>query len=383
LVERVAGTKPQRWKVQFDDGEARDDTTLGSKETPVRFDASAFGKTVEVLVAREWRRGRLVELVRGSAQWGVVFEDGSWVPEPHVLRQGIKSPVVAEAAGAGLGGKRGRVDDAGGGEGQEPKKRVGIKDEGGEGGGAEPASARAPKMPAQGEEAESEEKKQLAGWLLLLGQGHERREDGGESGEGDAGSEEDSPKRGIKDQGEDSGRKGRAGKCEGRRNGVLLPRSDRGDHDAHDRILGDSPAVSSSQGSSSSDVRMGSTPEGSAGAGDVAKQHLTGRRPKPQPEAQTQFVEKLGHEVTGPPPPPPPHLAQLLDALEKDGVVTRTLYEKECANFFDFDEMQVHDVPAFNNAIRKMIFRLEGPWIDYRGPGKRPTRCAHPAPTNQ
>jgi len=48
LVERLAGSKSPRWRVQFDDGELRDDIRLGSSAAPVRFDASAYGSTVEV-----------------------------------------------------------------------------------------------------------------------------------------------------------------------------------------------------------------------------------------------------------------------------------------------------------------------------------------------
>ena len=81
LLGRVAGTKLPRWRVQFDDGELRDDIWLANPEAPVRFDAGAYGSTVEVLVAGEWRRGRLVKLVRGGEQWGVAFEDGDWAQD--------------------------------------------------------------------------------------------------------------------------------------------------------------------------------------------------------------------------------------------------------------------------------------------------------------
>ena len=66
LVERVAGTEPLRWKVQFDDGELRDDIRLANTEVPVRFDASAYGSTVEVRFDGAWYRGRLV--VRGCVK---------------------------------------------------------------------------------------------------------------------------------------------------------------------------------------------------------------------------------------------------------------------------------------------------------------------------
>ena len=69
LVERVAGTKPPRWRVQYDDGEERHNIWLANPKAPVRFDAIEYGSTVEFRVAGEWRRGRLVELVMGK-QWG-------------------------------------------------------------------------------------------------------------------------------------------------------------------------------------------------------------------------------------------------------------------------------------------------------------------------
>ena len=81
LVERTAGSKPPRWRVQFEDGELRDDIRLGSSVAPVRFDAGAYGATVEVLYDTEWFRGRLVELEPGCDVWGVAFEDGSWTED--------------------------------------------------------------------------------------------------------------------------------------------------------------------------------------------------------------------------------------------------------------------------------------------------------------
>ena len=77
LVEQVAGTKPPRWLVQFDDGELRDDIRLANPKAPVRFDEGAYGATVEVRVAGAWCRGRLVELVRGSAQWVIELVQGA------------------------------------------------------------------------------------------------------------------------------------------------------------------------------------------------------------------------------------------------------------------------------------------------------------------
>ena len=42
LVERVAGTKPPKWTVQFNDGDMKDDIRLGDREAPVRFDEGAY-----------------------------------------------------------------------------------------------------------------------------------------------------------------------------------------------------------------------------------------------------------------------------------------------------------------------------------------------------
>ena len=81
LVERVAGTDPLRWKVQFDNGELRDDIMLANTGVPVRLDDSAYGSTVEVRFDGEWYRGRLVELVSGSDVWGVAFDDGDWAED--------------------------------------------------------------------------------------------------------------------------------------------------------------------------------------------------------------------------------------------------------------------------------------------------------------
>ena len=36
VVERVAGTEPPRWRVQFDDGGARENIWLANPKTPVR-----------------------------------------------------------------------------------------------------------------------------------------------------------------------------------------------------------------------------------------------------------------------------------------------------------------------------------------------------------
>ena len=70
LVERVVGSKPPRWRVQFDDGEVRDDIRLGprDRQDSVRLDPGAYGSTVEVRFDGQWYRGRLVKLVRGGEQ---------------------------------------------------------------------------------------------------------------------------------------------------------------------------------------------------------------------------------------------------------------------------------------------------------------------------
>jgi hypothetical protein len=84
LVERVVGNEAKRWRVQFDDGELRDDIRLANPAAPdayVRFDKGAYGLTVEVRIEGGCRRGRMVELVRGSDRWGVAFEDGGWAED--------------------------------------------------------------------------------------------------------------------------------------------------------------------------------------------------------------------------------------------------------------------------------------------------------------
>ena len=110
LVERVAGSKPSRWKVEFDDGGVRDDIVLGALEVPVRFDASAYRSTVEVRCDGGWRRGRLVELVREGWQWGVAFEDGGWVEDVRLGDADLQYVYAGE--GSGLGEKRRRGEGA-------------------------------------------------------------------------------------------------------------------------------------------------------------------------------------------------------------------------------------------------------------------------------
>ena len=107
LAGRLAGHCPPRWKVQLDDGTLTE-IHLENPEAPnslLRFDAGAFRSDVEVRVGgiAGCRRGRLVELVRGSDRWGVAFEDGSWAED---VRLGEKDVQYASAVGGA--GKRGR-----------------------------------------------------------------------------------------------------------------------------------------------------------------------------------------------------------------------------------------------------------------------------------
>ena len=81
-------------------------------KVPVRFDASACGSTVEVRSDGGWRRGRLVELVRGREKWGVAFEDGGWAEEVRVGDAGLRYVFAGGRGGAGAeareGGRCGR-----------------------------------------------------------------------------------------------------------------------------------------------------------------------------------------------------------------------------------------------------------------------------------
>ena len=152
LVERVAGSRPPRWTVQFDDGEVRDDIRLGprDREASVRFDASAYGSTVEVRFDGQWHRGRLVELVRGSEQWGVAFENGDWAEEVRLGGPDVRY-VFAGRAGAGRAGKRGRAEDVVEGKATESRMRVRTATGGRDrsGGSANSASSARQRMPAQ------------------------------------------------------------------------------------------------------------------------------------------------------------------------------------------------------------------------------------------
>ncbi|KAJ1493849.1 hypothetical protein T484DRAFT_1928220 [Baffinella frigidus] len=134
LVERVAGTKPPRWRVQFDNGDTRSDIRLGDPLAPVRFDAGTYGATVEVRLAYgEWYRGKLVELVRGSEQWGVAFEDGDWAEDVRLGDPGVRFT----GAGSERGVKRGRVPEAGDGGSDEPRKSLVTEGKGTETGRSE------------------------------------------------------------------------------------------------------------------------------------------------------------------------------------------------------------------------------------------------------
>ena len=108
ILARAPGTNPPTWRVQFDDGEVRDHIRLGNPGVPpVRFDEGAYGATVEVRFDGEWYRGRLVELMRGSAEWGVAFEDGDWTEDVRLGDPDVRY-VVSGGVGAQQGRKRGR-----------------------------------------------------------------------------------------------------------------------------------------------------------------------------------------------------------------------------------------------------------------------------------
>jgi uncharacterized C2H2 Zn-finger protein len=138
LVERVAGTEPPRWKVQFDDGKTRDDIRLDDPAAPVSFDSIAYGSTVEVRFDGGGRRGRLVQLVMGSEvggdRWGIRFEDGGWAEDvklgdPDVRYVYGRRGKLVE--GAVLGEKRWRGERAGDGVSEGSRKKVGTEGKGG------------------------------------------------------------------------------------------------------------------------------------------------------------------------------------------------------------------------------------------------------------
>ncbi|KAJ1492470.1 hypothetical protein T484DRAFT_2945905 [Baffinella frigidus] len=194
LVGRVAGTKPPRWKVEFDDGETRDDIWLGGPEAFVGFDTGAYGATMEL--------------------WGVAFEDGGWAEDVRLGGANVRY-VFEGTEGAGREGGRSVVEGLGEGQGLESMKR-GRTESAGEdrsGGGATSASSSCEKRPAEEEEEEEESpmKKRVgeAGGVVRGGMQARRVEKGGEgseSGEGGAGSEEES--RGGGGQGESGERVG-------------------------------------------------------------------------------------------------------------------------------------------------------------------------------
>jgi len=113
LVKRIPRPKSPRWRVRFDDGEVRDDISLDSAHTPVRFNAAAYHAVVEVQYDGSWFRGRLVELIKGSVVWGVAFEDGGWAEDVR-----LGDPDVRYISAGGGGGqvrasrKRKREDGA-------------------------------------------------------------------------------------------------------------------------------------------------------------------------------------------------------------------------------------------------------------------------------
>jgi DNA-directed RNA polymerase subunit RPC12/RpoP len=119
LMERVAGSEPPRWNVQFDDTKKIQDIRLGDPN--VRFDAGAYGATVEVRTAGEWRCGRLVELMRGGEKWGVAFEDGHWAEDVR-----LGDPDVRYTLAGQIGVKRGRGEDVGDGGSDVSRKKVGT-----------------------------------------------------------------------------------------------------------------------------------------------------------------------------------------------------------------------------------------------------------------
>jgi hypothetical protein len=111
-MQQLPDTEPPKWKVLFDDGKTRDDVWLGNPDGQVRFDV--YGATVEVRCDSEWRRGRLVQLMLGSAEWGVAFENGSWAENValggsevrYVFSRKRKKEEYAGRSGGGAARKR-------------------------------------------------------------------------------------------------------------------------------------------------------------------------------------------------------------------------------------------------------------------------------------
>ena len=112
LVKRIHGPKSPRWRVRFDDGEVRDDISLDSAHTPVRFDAAAYHAVVEVQYDGSWFRGRLVELIKGSVVWGVAFEDGDWAEDVRLGDPDVRYISAEREGEARADRKRKRKDGA-------------------------------------------------------------------------------------------------------------------------------------------------------------------------------------------------------------------------------------------------------------------------------
>lgn len=105
---------------RFDDvrqRETRDDIWLSTADRP------AYGSAVEVHVAEGWCRARLVELVWGSDQWVVAFDDGGWADD--VILGDADLRYAFAGGGAGLGEKRGKGVGAGDGVSEGSMKRGG------------------------------------------------------------------------------------------------------------------------------------------------------------------------------------------------------------------------------------------------------------------
>ena len=126
LLERVPRTDPPRWRVQFDDGERRDDAWLANPNSPVL----VGGARVEVEFDGTWYGGMLVQLVRESELWGVAFDNGDWAedvrlgdPDARYVLSGRVCPKSPDFGGGGDGGWKRK----GGGDGGETGERVGGK----------------------------------------------------------------------------------------------------------------------------------------------------------------------------------------------------------------------------------------------------------------
>ena len=132
LAERIGGQGRPRWRVQFDDGELRE-IDLENPEAPaarLRFDASAFRSNVEVRIGgiAGFRRGRLVELVRGSDRWGVAFEDGGWAEDVRLAEKDVQYATQVGGAGGGARPvKREKEEEDGEGGSPKSRKRVGTE----------------------------------------------------------------------------------------------------------------------------------------------------------------------------------------------------------------------------------------------------------------